>query len=96
MCPQNPAYKVTPRTGTLEPQQKLELDVSVYLSDNVRFSDNLTILVEDSSSHSISLVAAGQGPTIVASPEISPVMDLGPLFSSRPVYYRLADIIMKC
>ena len=36
----------------------------------------------------MSLVAVGQGPTIVASPEISSVMDLGPLFSSRPVYYR--------
>ncbi|KAL5255873.1 hypothetical protein ACHWQZ_G011188 [Mnemiopsis leidyi] len=84
----NPAYKVTPRTGKIEPQQKLQLDVSVLLKDNVRFTDNLAILVQDSSSHSVSLVAVGQGPTIVASPEISSVMDLGPLFSSRPVYYR--------
>ena len=85
---QQSVYKVTPRTGTIEPKRKLELEVSVYLNDNVRFGDLLSILVQDSSSHTVTLAAVGQGPTIVSTPEISPIMDLGPLFSARPVSYR--------
>jgi len=44
-------YAVSPKEGTIEPKSRLELKVSVYLNDNVRFSDQLTVLVKDSTHH---------------------------------------------
>ena len=44
-------YAVSPKQGTIEPKSRLELNVSVYLNDNVRFNDQLTVLVKDSTHH---------------------------------------------
>ena len=37
---------------------------------------------------SVNLSAVGTGTTIVSNPLLSPTMNLGPLFSSRPVTYK--------
>ena len=43
---QNPVYKVSPRSGVIEAQEKVELELSVLLNDSLRFSDTLSVLVQ--------------------------------------------------
>ena len=49
-----------------------------------RFTDKLTVVVFQGVSHTLNLIAEGQGTTIVSQPPLHPTVDLGPHFSSRP------------
>nr|XP_006823299.1 PREDICTED: hydrocephalus-inducing protein homolog [Saccoglossus kowalevskii] len=84
MVRSNSVWKVEPKEGIIPPEDSLALTVTCNLDDCIRFQDKLAINFINSQVRMISVMAHGQGTTIVSEPPLTPAVDLGPHFSNKP------------
>ncbi|XP_014668502.1 PREDICTED: LOW QUALITY PROTEIN: hydrocephalus-inducing protein homolog [Priapulus caudatus] len=86
-------WKINPDGAVVNPRESLELTITAYLDDSVRFQDRVQIDIENGQSITIPTSAIGQGTTIVSEPPLGPVADLGYHFSNFPLSrkYRLTN-----
>lgn len=75
-------FKVSPTEGMILPNNKVELSMSAFLDDNVKFTDILKVGIKSSATHEVQLVARGQGTTIVFDEGLAQI-DFGDVFSNR-------------
>lgn len=66
------------------PEQTLELTVTAFLDDCLKFSDKLNILITRGVNFTVFLRAKGRGSTVVSEPPIQPCINLGTFFSGGP------------
>lgn len=57
-------FSVSPQSGTIAPNGTVEIVLTTFLDDVIRFSDTLRVAVEQSNTHEIQLTARGYGTTI--------------------------------
>ena len=77
-------FSVQPPSAQLLPQQSLKLTVTAILTNPIKISDRLTIVVPRGVNFAISLQAEGTGTTIVSDPPLQPRVNLGTYFSCVP------------
>ncbi|CAF1310061.1 unnamed protein product, partial [Didymodactylos carnosus] len=82
-------FKCEPQNGVVDPKSTLELKVTAYLNDRMKFNEQLTIHVENSSSRIIPLSANGTGALIVSDIKIFPHLDLGSKFVGTPITQKI-------
>jgi hydrocephalus-inducing protein len=78
----NSAWEVDVRAGVIEPGESLTLNLSVYLDDTVRFTDELHVLIEEGKQFVIPLRAVGIGTTVYCEQSMKTI-DFGNQFTSQ-------------
>ena len=73
-----------PTSAVVLPEQTLELTVTAYLDDCLKFHDKLNILITRGVNFTVFLRARGRGSTVVSEPPIQPCVNLGTFFSGGP------------
>ena len=76
----NSVWSVSPSSGEIPAEGRLELSITACLNDCVRFQDKVQINFLEGPSRTVPLTAYGHGTTIVADPPMSPTLNLGPHF----------------
>ena len=76
------AWEVDVRAGVIEPGESLTLNLSVYLDDTVRFTDELHVLIEEGKQFVIPLKAVGIGTTMYCEQSMKE-LDFGNQFTSQ-------------
>lgn len=74
-------FAVEPISAVVPPEQTLELTITAYLDDALKFNDKMNILIERGVNFTVSLSAQGKGTTIVCDPPLIPSINLGTFFS---------------
>ena len=74
-------FSVEPSSALVPPEESLELTITAYLDDALKFSDKMNILIERGVNFTVSLSAQGKGTTIVCDPPLVPSINLGTFFS---------------
>jgi len=74
-------FSVNPLSTQIAPEETVELTVTAYLNDHLKFKDKLTIRVLQGINFSIPLRASGIGTTIMSEPKILPGVHLGTFFT---------------
>lgn len=77
-------FSVVPRSAVVLPEQSLELTVTAFLDDCLKFTDKLNIIIKRGVNFTVFLRAQGSGSTVVSSPPLQPGIDLGTFFSRSP------------
>ncbi|KAJ3416712.1 hypothetical protein HDV05_000542 [Chytridiales sp. JEL 0842] len=75
-------FKVEPQFGTIAPGASVNIDVTAYLDDTLKFTDILKIGIQSDGIHEVQLVARGQGTTITFDESLRNV-DFQDVFSNR-------------
>lgn len=75
---------MVPRSAVVLPKQSLELTVTAFLDDCLKFADKLNILIKRGVNFTVFLKAEGIGSTIVSNPNLQPGINLGTFFSRSP------------
>ncbi len=74
-------FSVSPDSVEIPPEDFVDLTITAFLDDRLKFNDQLAIHVSQGINFTISLKAAGVGTTIVSEPELTPGVFLGTFFS---------------
>lgn len=82
-------FKISSNTGTISPNEILELYIDAYLNDTRTFADTLTIYVEHLEPVSIPIKAIGSTPPIVSTIELVEI-DVGNIITEHPHKVRFA------
>ena len=72
---------MSPLSTQIAPEESVELTVTAYLNDHLKFKDKLTIRVLQGINFTVPLKASGIGTTIVSNPAILPGVHLGTFFT---------------
>ncbi|KNC96691.1 uncharacterized protein SPPG_07904 [Spizellomyces punctatus DAOM BR117] len=75
-------YRVSPSEGWVSPQAEVDLEVTAFLDDALKFTDIIKIATHSGGVHEVHLVARGQGTTIVFDKSLEEV-HFDDVFSSR-------------
>ena len=88
-APPNTSFAIAVPTETLAPGETREIDISVFLDDTVRVSEELILQIKDSPERTLTLTATGTGSTIVGTVGDATVtsdlatLDFGDHYSNR-------------
>ena len=83
-----------PFSAVVPPEKSLELTITAFLDDALKFTDKMNILIERGVNFTVSLSARGRGTTIVCDPPLMPSINLGTFFS-RGVCHREVQLTNK-
>jgi adenylate kinase family enzyme len=75
-------FRVEPQFGTIAPGGTINIDVTAYLDDTLKFTDILKVGVQSDGIHEVQLVARGQGTTITFDEGLR-LVDFQDVFSNR-------------
>ncbi len=78
---ENSIFSVEPFSAEVPAEESLELTITAYLDDALKFTDKMNILIERGVNFTVSLSAQGKGTTIVCDPPLMPSINLGTFFS---------------
>ena len=74
-------FSVEPYSAEVPAEQTLDLTITAYLDDALKFTDKMNILIERGVNFTVFLSAQGKGTTIVCDPPLMPSINLGTFFS---------------
>ncbi|XP_071973078.1 hydrocephalus-inducing protein homolog isoform X2 [Engystomops pustulosus] len=80
-------WRVEPSCGEVPPEGEVHLNLVAYLDDTVTFKDTIQLVITNSNTHLIPVLATGTGTTIVTDRTFSPLLNLGAHYSAGPCRY---------
>ncbi|NXT69414.1 HYDIN protein, partial [Chaetops frenatus] len=86
MAGKRSCWRIEPSKGVVPPNSEVSVTVTANLKDTGKFQDKVKVLIENSPTTIISVLAVGTGTTIVT--DLVPKLDLKTHFSLTPCYCR--------
>ncbi|KAJ8683417.1 hypothetical protein QAD02_019209 [Eretmocerus hayati] len=82
----NPSmWKCEPECGELDVDESVIINVTVFLRDSGKYTDNISVFISNGRPININVSAVGVGSSIIFSPEIFPNFEMGVLLSRQDI-----------
>ncbi|MGH0129444.1 UNVERIFIED_CONTAM: hypothetical protein FKN15_002207 [Acipenser sinensis] len=94
----NSHWRLEPSEGVVPPDGVTEIRLVANLDDTLRFQNKIHLVIENSQTHTIPVMATGTGTTIVTDRPFAPELNLGARFSSGSCQYhfKLTNMGRRC
>ncbi|MGH0168093.1 UNVERIFIED_CONTAM: hypothetical protein FKN15_053855 [Acipenser sinensis] len=98
MVRSNSHWRLEPSEGVVPPDGETEIRLVANLEDTLRFQNKIHLVIENSQTHTIPVMATGTGTTIVTDRHFTPELSLGARFSSGSCQYhfKLTNMGRRC
>ncbi|XP_033896012.3 hydrocephalus-inducing protein-like [Acipenser ruthenus] len=98
MVRSNSHWRLEPSEGVVPPDGVTEIRLVANLDDTLRFQNKIHLVIENSQTHTIPVMATGTGTTIVTDRPFAPELNLGARFSSGSCQYhfKLTNMGRRC
>ncbi|RXM33054.1 Hydrocephalus-inducing protein [Acipenser ruthenus] len=98
MVRSNSHWRLEPSEGVVPPDGETEIRLVANLDDTLRFQNKIHLVIENSQTHTIPVMATGTGTTIVTDRHFAPELSLGARFSSGSCQYhfKLTNMGRRC
>ncbi|MGH0142284.1 UNVERIFIED_CONTAM: hypothetical protein FKN15_002866 [Acipenser sinensis] len=98
MVRSNSHWRLEPSEGVVPPDGVTEIRLVANLDDTLRFQNKIHLVIENSQTHTIPVMATGTGTTIVTDRHFTPELSLGARFSSGSCQYhfKLTNMGRRC